>query len=97
MSDDIPQGKWYPDRGERVFVPSFECMGTVLEICPLIRPRQVAAEVIYYFVELDDGRYFNGTLGRWIEAENTRTLLTAEQLIPSKWAGEIKTVRPIDG
>lgn len=99
--DDIPMGKWFPDKGDRVFVPSFNTMGTVIEICPHLRAGEVVAREIYYLVEMDEvlrgiadlsqgrvitGRGVNTTPSDYVKRETgIRSLFTAEELVNSRW------------
>lgn len=75
QESDIPHGRWFPDRGDRVFVPCFDAMGVVIEICPLLVPGEVTAKAIYYLVEM--------------EPKGTRSLFTAPQLLSGRWVGSV--------
>ncbi len=73
---------WSPDKGDRIFAPLFDSMGTVLEICPRLIPREVVAERIFYLVELDHIRLRGSASGLWREYKNDRTLLLREEMLP---------------
>lgn len=75
---------WYPDIGDRVYVPSFNSLGTVLEICPRLLPFEVLPEEIYYLVQLDEGGYHNQALRRFVRRQNEKTLLTIAELQEAK-------------
>lgn len=109
--DDTPMGQWFPDKGDRVFVPSFNSMGTVIEICPDLRAGEAVAREIYYLVELDEvlrgiadpsqgmvitGRGVNTTPSGYVKRETgIRSLFTAEQLINGKLVSKIPTEPPL--
>lgn len=70
----------FPDRGERVFVPSFKTMGTVIEICPRINAGDTAASAIFYLVEMDVTRTPNRFLQEDVVRFEDRSLFLAEEL-----------------
>lgn len=91
---DVPQGKWFPDVGERVFVPMFDTMGVVEAICPRLLPDKTAAEAIWYLVRLDRSWSMNHSIGERRHRQGEASLFLAEELINARFVGQIPQPAP---
>lgn len=94
---DIPQGKWFPDVGERVFVPMFDTMGVVEAICPRLLPDKVAAVAIWYLVRLERSWSDHPSVGMRRERRGEASLFLAEELINARFVGQIPQPAPTSG
>lgn len=78
---NIPEGKWYPEIGDIVFVPKFRLAATVLDVVPILEPTKIRAKEIYYLVELHDGEP---------NIPATRTGVKSSEFIDAAWVMPIK-------